>query len=140
MSGNEPGSDEVQWAEARRWFAKADEDIRAAAGLMALAPPAVGLAAFHCQQAAEKILKGLLIAARQRAGKIHNLGVLAAKAADAFSSLRKDLDRLPPLTPWFVATRYPDFDIEPEPSELLDGMPAAHTNPWVIFVCTEANR
>lgn len=43
--------------------------------------------------------------------------MLAAKAADTFPSLRKDLDRLPPLTPWFVATRYPDIDIEPEPSE-----------------------
>ena len=116
MSAPEPGSDEVQWAEARRWFAKADEDMRAVEALLSLAPPAVGLAALHCQQAAEKILKGLLIAARQRAGKTHNLGGLATAVAQAFPALRDDLDPFRPLTPWFVATRYPDIDVEPQPT------------------------
>jgi HEPN domain-containing protein len=117
MSAAEPGSEQVQWAEARRWFARADEDIRAGTALLALAPPAVGTAAFQCQQAAEKILTGLLIAARQRAAKTHQLAELAAKAAQPFPSLRSDLDLLPPLTPWHVGSRYPDIDIEPGPSE-----------------------
>ena len=30
MSASDPGSDAVQWAEARRWFSKADEDLRVA--------------------------------------------------------------------------------------------------------------
>lgn len=116
MNGSEPGSDAVQWAEARRWFAKADEDIRAAGALLVLAPPAVDSAAFHCQQAAEKILKGLLIAARKKAGKTHDLAGLATAVSEAFPSIRDDLDPFPPLTPWFVATRYPDIDIEPRPT------------------------
>jgi hypothetical protein len=82
--------------------------------LLALAPPAVGTAAFHCQQAAEKILKGPPIAARQRAAKTRQLAELAAKPSQAFPSLGSDLDLLPPLTPWYIASRYPDIDIEPE--------------------------
>jgi hypothetical protein len=56
MSTAEPGSEQVQWAEARRWFSRADEDIRVGTALLDLAPPAVGTAAVHCQQAAENIL------------------------------------------------------------------------------------
>jgi HEPN domain-containing protein len=116
MSASEPGSDAVQWAEARRWFGKADEDLRVAMALMKLAPPAIAAAAFHCQQAAEKILKGLLIAARRKAGKTHQLGELGTQVADAFPTLRPDLDAIGALTPWFVAMRYPDIDVGPEPT------------------------
>lgn len=60
---NVPEDRAAQWAEAGRWLAKADEDIAVAELALDHAPPLVDPAAFHCQQAAEKILKALLVAA-----------------------------------------------------------------------------
>lgn len=90
--------------------------MRAAEGLLALAPPSVDLAAFHCQQAVEKMLKGLLVATRRKAMKTHNLDMLATAVVRAFPALEDDLGPFRPLTPWFVATRYPDIDVEPRPT------------------------
>ncbi|HEX9646582.1 MAG TPA: HEPN domain-containing protein [Alphaproteobacteria bacterium] len=116
MSGREAGSDAVQWEEARRWFAQADDDIRVAWACLAAAPPIVGAAALHCQQAAEKTLKGLLIAARQKTGKTHNLGELTTAVAAQYAPFRDDLDWLRELTEWYLGMRYPDIEIERPPA------------------------
>jgi hypothetical protein len=43
--------------EAAGWLAIAREDVRVAQACLLLAPPALGVAAYHCQQAAEKLVK-----------------------------------------------------------------------------------
>ncbi|NYZ17616.1 HEPN domain-containing protein [Azospirillum sp. RWY-5-1] len=48
--------------ETRRWWTVAAEDLRVAQACHAMAPPSPGNAAYHCQQAAEKLVKGLLVA------------------------------------------------------------------------------
>lgn len=62
-------------------------------------------AAFHAQQAAEKALKGVLVAQGIAFERIHDLEALAtrlpAPARDAF-----DFDELARLTPWAVQGRY----------------------------------
>lgn len=45
----------------REWLDIADSDMRSASALLDLDPPEVRTAAFHCQQAAEKYLKGFLV-------------------------------------------------------------------------------
>jgi HEPN domain-containing protein len=65
-------------------------------------------AAFHLQQVAEELLKGLLAAKAARFRKVHNLGELAGRVAELFPSLAPDLDGLDPLTSWAVAGRYDD--------------------------------
>jgi HEPN domain-containing protein len=50
----------AQWTEARRWIKKANEDRRSAVLILADDPPLLDPAAYHCQQAAEKLLKALL--------------------------------------------------------------------------------
>ncbi len=47
-------------AETKAWFLKAAADLRAAECDLAATPPLLEDAAFHCQQAAEKALKGFL--------------------------------------------------------------------------------
>ena len=46
--------------EAGRWLGVAAEDSRVARACLGMDPPALGIAADLCQQAAEKILNGLL--------------------------------------------------------------------------------
>lgn len=71
--------DPRQWEEAMRWLARVDEDLRAADALLALAPPAIFPSAFHCQQAAEKMLKAALIAMREAPPKAHEIEALALR-------------------------------------------------------------
>ena len=58
MSASDP-----QWSEALRWVDKAAQDRRSAVLVLADKPPLIDPAAYHCQQAAEKLLKSLLAAA-----------------------------------------------------------------------------
>ncbi len=71
--------DPRQWREAERWLARADEDVRAAEALLALASPEVDPAAFHCQQAAEKMAKAMLIAAREPPPRLHDIDELGRR-------------------------------------------------------------
>lgn len=47
---------------AQLWLGKAQRDLAAAVRLMAGDPPYADTAVYHCQQAAEKALKGFLAA------------------------------------------------------------------------------
>ena len=47
-------------AETKGWFIKAANDLRAAVHEFSAEPPLLGDIVFHCQQAAEKSMKGFL--------------------------------------------------------------------------------
>jgi HEPN domain-containing protein len=115
MSGRNDADPEAQAAEARLWFAKAEEDLRTAELCLGDAPPLVDQAAFHAQQAAEKPVKGLLIAASRKPPKSHDMAPIVQTAIAAFPSLATDLAGLKLLTPWYVATRYPDIELGGQP-------------------------
>jgi len=78
-------------------------------------PPAVGVAAYHAHQAAEKLLKGFLVVAAVDFRKTHDLDWLANAALPQYPDLQDALDVLRPLTSWGVAYRYPGPETEPEP-------------------------
>ena len=52
--------DPILVAETKSWFAKASEDLRAADFEFGATPPLLADIVFHCQQAAEKAMKGFL--------------------------------------------------------------------------------
>jgi HEPN domain-containing protein len=64
--------------------------------------------AFHLQQAAEKILKGILAAGTRPFRKSHGLGELAAWVCDLHPDLAPELQDLDPCTSWVGAGRYLD--------------------------------
>ena len=70
--------DIIQWQDALRWLDRAMDDIRATRVL--LRDGIAMQAAFHLQQAIEKTLKALLVAARQDVRKTHDLDTLAELA------------------------------------------------------------
>jgi HEPN domain-containing protein len=90
MSGDE-AQDLIQWREALRWLAKAAEDV---AAVRILAREGVtALAALHVQQAVEKILRALLVAAREDVRRTH----------DGAAGRARRRDRFPPR--WFCGSR-----------------------------------
>ncbi len=89
--------------------------------------PAVGAAAFHCQQAAEKLMKGLLVAGGRSFRKTHDLDELANGAEQAFPALRPKLDACRPFTRWGTISRYPKIGDEalvgPTMDEVFSALP-----------------
>ncbi|CAA7611537.1 HEPN domain-containing protein [Magnetospirillum sp. UT-4] len=110
--------------EAARWFAKAGEDRRSAELLLADDPPLLHPAAFHCQQAGEKLIKGLLVAAGQTIPKSHDLWRLAALAVPLYPQLAADIEAVSDFTPWGTGTRYPDLeaDLGIVPQDIRDAL------------------
>jgi HEPN domain-containing protein len=104
-----------RWAEAGRWFDRAEKDLRAARLMLAAEADLVENVAFHLQQAVEKLLKGLLAAKAERFRKVHQLGELASRVAELVPSLAPDLEGLDPFTSWVVAGRYDDGPKEGAP-------------------------
>jgi HEPN domain-containing protein len=71
--------DPVRVAEVRTWLLKAAEDLRAAEHGFTASPPLLAPFVFHCQQAAEKVLKGFLVWHDIPFRKTHDLGEIASR-------------------------------------------------------------
>ena len=117
--------------EATRWLAIAADDARVARACLEMAQPALGIAAYHCQQAAEKLGKGLLIVAGAGFPRTHDLAELAGRASPLYPDLKSLFDSLSPLTVWNVAYRYPgaeeDEEPDPTPAELHGALTSIDT-------------
>jgi len=109
---------------ANSWIAKADEDI----DTVDLCPSAGGrlanVAAFHTQQAAEKLLKALIAMAGIEPPRVHDLAELTDLAGKAKSDVRTLAEKIETITSWAVLTRYPSHGDTPPPTtgEIADAL------------------
>jgi HEPN domain-containing protein len=106
---NAPRNPEAHWKEAAQWLARADEDAVVAELALARDPPLINPAAFHCQQAAKKMLKALLVAAGAAPPRSHDMELLIEAASPQHATLRKEMQAFARLTEWLTASRYPDL-------------------------------
>lgn len=106
-------------AEVKAWLKKAAYDLKAAEVDVAASPPLLEDALFHCQQAAEKAMKGFLTAHDIIFRKTHDLDQLAKTCEGLDSSLTPILDAARDLTVFAWVFRYPG-EADP-PSELEVG-------------------
>ena len=93
----------ARWEAVDGWLAVAQEDRRVAAACIAMEPPLRGIAAFHCQQAVEKLLKGFLTLAGKRGRKTHALGAAAARR---FPEIKAFVAAAEGWSGWAVDFRY----------------------------------
>lgn len=128
----------AQWREARRWFAFVEEDLRAAEACLAMDPPVVGPSAYHCQQAAEKIIKALLIAASRPILKIHDLKELSNAVAPDYPGLAGRMTELRDLTLWGFAYRYPFEEEVPVELPTIEGVRRAIQKIQELFAAARA--
>jgi HEPN domain-containing protein len=105
----------VRWQAVDDWLAVANEDRRVAALCLAADPPLRGVAAFHCQQAVEKLLKGFLTRAGKRGGKTHSLAQLGAGATASFPDIAELVAAARDWSDWAVDFRYPSRRRRPKP-------------------------
>jgi HEPN domain-containing protein len=83
---SEPDPAEL-WQEVLGWLRVADNDRRIAQLCLDATPPAWEGAAYHCQQAAEKLLKGCLVHAVADFSRTHDLEHLGYLVARQFPAV-----------------------------------------------------
>lgn len=100
-------------ARTQAWLIKAQRDLQAAELFLAQPDPFLDMAVYHCQQAAEKALKGFLFWHDVPFRKTHNLVELLDQCAaldQTLDAFNKTAQRLAPFAAEF---RYPGDLLEP---------------------------
>lgn len=118
-------TDDAKIELVRHWMIKAQHDLSTARKAALDPDPTLDTAIYHCQQAAEKAVKGFLVYNDQRIGRIHDLRLLILKAAKIESSFAEWADIGDELTPYATAYRYPGDLIEPSIREFQQARKSA---------------
>ena len=101
---------------ARAWLLKAYSDWDTARQIGGLTDGHLDAGIYHCQQAAEKALKGFLVLHGKPVDRIHDLGKLLEQVVLVNAAFDQFADAADILTPYSVAYRYPDEQGILEPS------------------------
>jgi HEPN domain-containing protein len=109
---------------ASSWIAKADEDIEAVELCLAAGERMANVAAFHSQQAAEKLLKALISTSSIEPPRVHDLAELSDVATKARPDVQPLAEKIESITSWAVLTRYPSHGdtVPPTMDEISDAL------------------
>ena len=94
-------------ADSSEWLDFARMDLQSAKYLLNMYPVPIEIICYHCEQAAEKMLKGALIAMDVDPPKTHDLVLLCKLCSETDSEYLSLLDSCIELTPYGVQARYP---------------------------------
>jgi HEPN domain-containing protein len=92
---------------ALEWLRYAEMDLTSAEFLLDKRPIPLEIICYHCQQSAEKCLKGLLALHGTRPPKIHDLQSLHDLCASSLGGTETILSYCNALNPYGVQPRYP---------------------------------
>ena len=115
------------------WLHKADDDLGLAEHLLgesSLYPDAI---AFHCQQAAEKYLKALLVWREIPFPKTHDIKALLNLIETADATLAESLQDAVALTSYGVEIRYPGDRPDATPEDAREAVELARKVRKAIF-------
>lgn len=96
---------------AKRWFDKAKSDLLDADNNLAADKVPYDTVCFHCQQAAEKLLKGFLVAHGCEYPITHNLFVILDNVVEYEPVAESLRETLALLNPYAVEIRYPGDEL-----------------------------
>lgn len=92
---------------AKEWFEFAMRDLKSAKFLLNMYPKPIEIICYHCEQSAEKYLKGYLILKGNEAERTHDLVLLNKKCSKIDNSFIDIEDQCIELVPYGVQVRYP---------------------------------
>ena len=107
------------------WLTRAQHDLASARVLAASDPPLLDTALYHCQQAAEKAVKGYLVFCDQEFERVHDMEVLIRSAMPYATEFTDWIDVGIQLTPYARIYRYPGYATEPSREQFDQAMFAA---------------
>lgn len=93
---------------SRAWLLKAHSDLHTARQIGGLPDGHLDAGIYHCQQAAEKALKGFLVQNEVPFDKVHDLGEILQQAKQMDPAFQQYETAAETLTPYSVTYRYPD--------------------------------
>ena len=119
--------DESKMAATKAWLTKARNDLDTARLISASPEGHLDAAIYHCQQAAEKAVKGFLISRGAAFQKTHDVEQLVDVAMEQDESFSAWLNEAAMLTPLATAYRYPSEGalFDPPPAEFAEALAAA---------------
>lgn len=97
--------------ETKQWLDMADVDLGVAKHLMEnYYPKPLEIICYHCQQAAEKAIKALVVSCGLKGGipKLHDLSFLLNQVKNLVKIDEKYYDYADTLNPYGVSVRYPN--------------------------------
>ena len=106
-------ADDLRAEDARDWLVHASKDLRRAGILIAADPPDPEGALFHCQQSAEKALKGFLTWHDVPFRRTHELDELGQQCVALDQTLGSLVEQADSLTKYASMFRYPGAGYEP---------------------------
>lgn len=117
--------EEVKREFVGQWLAKAAGDLRAAAHLLSGGADLAYGAAFHAQQAVEKLLKAVLVWHQVEFPRSHDISRLVDLVGTADPGLADIIRGADDLTPYAVEVRYPGDLPEPTLGEAREAVALA---------------
>lgn len=107
------------------WLTKAQRDLASARVLAASQPALLDTAIYHCQQGAEKAVKGFLVFCDQAFERIHDVEVLIRAAVPYAAEFSAWVEVGRRLTPYARIFRYPGHFTEPSAEQFKEAVRAA---------------
>jgi hypothetical protein len=131
-----------------QWLPKAEHDVLVARHLFKMKPLLTDEICFHCQQAVEKLFKGMLAERGLPIQKTHDLTILLAQLLPTdptLRSLRRGLKGVTPLCrrvslPWHEHLRPPGADRLPQGAPGPIGNPQTPRSSWQAHQLIQRRR
>ncbi len=118
----------------RKWLVKARRDLLSAKRLARGSDPYLDTAIYHCQQCAEKAVKGWLVYHDQFFEKTHDLRLLVTLASEIEPKFTEWFDVAEQISPYATSYRYPGEVLEPTEEEFQQAHKAAGR--FYDFICS----
>lgn len=109
--------DKAKQVLVQNWLIKAHHDLAASRKLSDESEPYLDVAIYHCQQAAEKAVKGFFVFHDHEFDKTHDVRLLIDIAASIQPTFLDWIEAGAYLTPYATGFRYPDDIMEPDKEE-----------------------
>ena len=121
-------------ALTRKWVMKARRDLLSAKKLARGKDSYLDTAIYHCQQTAEKAIKGWLVYHDLSFEKTHDLRLLVTMASEVEPKFTSWFEVAEQVSPYATAYRYPGEILEPTEEEYLQAYKAA--SEFYQFICS----
>jgi HEPN domain-containing protein len=109
------------------WLDKSKIDLSTAIKIAKPPEPYFDTAVYHCQQSAEKCLKGFLVYEDVKFEKTHDLKLLLELAIDKGEDFSVLLSSVSVLNPYSILYRYPGETTDPTKQEFEEAVKSAKT-------------
>ncbi len=122
----------------KQWLAKAKNDLLNADNNLNAEKIPLDTVCFHCQQAAEKLLKSYLVATGNLYPISHDLILILERILPMDPGAEKLRDDLALLMPYAIEIRYPDDWFTPTLEDATEAREAAsHVESWLLGTLPE---